>query len=152
MLGTETRRVAFTSGATESLNLFFRAFLRRGDRVVTTATEHSSVVRPLLALRDDRDLAVEVVPCDTTGQVDPDDVHRALVAAPETRLVVLCHGSNVTGAIQDAASIVELAHGTGARVLLDASQTAGVLDLATGADARRGSAFSPSARTCAWRP
>src|ERR1043166_9132228 len=46
LVGMPAERVAFTSGCTESINLFLRGFLRPGDRVLTTAFEHSSVVRP----------------------------------------------------------------------------------------------------------
>ena len=46
-------RVAFGSGATEALNLALRALLGPRDTVLTTAFEHSSVVRPLRALRHD---------------------------------------------------------------------------------------------------
>ena len=51
LAGVAAARVAFTSGATESLNLALRAVLRPGDAVLTTVFEHSSVVRPLLALQ-----------------------------------------------------------------------------------------------------
>ncbi len=50
LCGVPAERAAFTSGATESINLFLRAFLRPGDRVLTTAFEHASVARPLAAL------------------------------------------------------------------------------------------------------
>src|SRR5262245_56954035 len=64
LVGLPAARVAFTSGATESLNLFLRAFLQPGDAVLTTAFEHSSVVRPLVQLARERDLHLQVLPPD----------------------------------------------------------------------------------------
>ncbi|MBK8976752.1 MAG: aminotransferase class V-fold PLP-dependent enzyme [Planctomycetes bacterium] len=128
LCGRSADRIAFTSGATESLHLLFTALLRDGDRVVTTATEHSSVARPLARHRDSGAGTVDIVPCDPHGRVDPGDVERALRAAP-TRLLAINHASNVTGAVQDAAALLALARAHGALSLLDASQTAGVLPL-----------------------
>jgi selenocysteine lyase/cysteine desulfurase len=139
LIGVPAARVAFTSGATESLNLALRALLRRGDAVVTTAFEHSSVVRPLLALAAERALRLEVVPPTPAGGLSVDAV-RDVIAAVRPRLVVLTHASNVTGAVLDAAAVCELARRAGAASLLDVSQTAGVLDLRVGADLTAGSA------------
>ncbi|MGA1608605.1 MAG: aminotransferase class V-fold PLP-dependent enzyme [Planctomycetota bacterium] len=126
-------RVAFTSGATDALDLALHGCLRPGDRVVTTAAEHSSVVRPLVELRTSLGLELEVVPCDTAGVVDPETIARAL-RGRATRLVVLNHASNVTGAVQDAGAVARMAHEHGALLLLDASQTAGARPLDVGAD------------------
>jgi cysteine desulfurase/selenocysteine lyase len=133
LCGVPTDRVAFTSGATDALHLALHGILRPGDRVVTTATEHSSVVRPLVELREPLGLDVRVVPCDATGTVDPADIERAVRERP-TRLVAMNHASNVTGAVQDADACARIAHGQGALLLLDASQTAGARPLTVGAD------------------
>ena len=134
MCGVPTHRVAFTSGATESLNLFLDGFLRDGDGVLTTALEHSSVVRPLVHLAEARDLHVEVLAPGPDGRVDPDQFATAL-AKREFRLVAFSHGSNVLGSVLDATSICEDARNQGCTTLVDASQTAGLLDLDVGADA-----------------
>ena len=139
MCGVPPSHCAFTSGATESLNLVLSAILREGDRVVTTAIEHASAARPLVALRTRRGLDLEVVPCDAFGRLDPDAVARSLRSAP-TRLLVVNHGSNVTGSVSDVRPMIEAAHAEGAMVVLDASQTVGVFDTALGADLVIGSA------------
>lgn len=131
--GVPAERVAFCSGATEGLNLVLRALLRPGDRVVTTAFEHSSMVRPLLALQRERGLAVDVVPPTAEGDLDPSAVASALRAAP-TRLLAFSHASNVTGAVFDAVTLCGLARSSGALSLVDACQTAGHLPLTVGAD------------------
>lgn len=134
LCGMPADRVAFTSGATEALNLFLRAFLRPGDRVLTTAFEHSSVARPLVALQRERGLQLEVLPPGADGGLGADTV-RAALDAFRPRLLAFTHASNVTGLVLDAAALCELARARGCRTLLDASQTAGVLPLAVGADA-----------------
>ncbi|MBM3962747.1 MAG: aminotransferase class V-fold PLP-dependent enzyme, partial [Planctomycetes bacterium] len=122
LCGVTADRVAFCSGATEGLNLALRALLRHGDRIVTTAFEHSSVVRPLLVLARDRACVVRIVAPARDGGIATADVAAALAEAP-TALLALNHASNVTGAVVDAAACCALARAVGARTLLDASQT-----------------------------
>jgi cysteine desulfurase/selenocysteine lyase len=133
LCGVAGDRVAFCSGATEGLNLCLRALLRPGDRVVTTAFEHSSVARPLLAIARERGCSLRIVTPDGDGCIGVDAVAAALAEAP-TSLLALNHASNVTGALVDAAACCAAAAKAGARSLLDACQTAGLLPIDVGAD------------------
>jgi len=133
LTGCAADRVAFVSGATEGLNLALRALLRPGARVLTTAFEHSSVVRPLRALQHERDLRIRVLPPGADGGLHADAVAAALAAEPAD-LLVFTHASNVTGACLPAAAFCDLARAHGAATLLDASQTAGLVDVRAGAD------------------
>jgi cysteine desulfurase / selenocysteine lyase len=119
----EPNRVIFTNSGTDSLNTAVLGIVRPGDHVVTTVCEHNSVLRPLRFLSDEANVAVTYVPCDSEGFVSPDDVRRAL--KPNTRLVAVIHGSNVTGAIQPVAEIGQIVHEHGAFFLIDAAQTLG---------------------------
>lgn len=132
LLGTDARHVAFVSGATEGLNLALRAVLRPGDTVLTTDLEHASVVRPLVALAHERALRIERLGLDARLGVDLEEAAAALARRPA--VFVFTHASNVTGAVVDAANLVKLARAAGVTTLLDASQTAGYLDLRVGAD------------------
>lgn len=133
LTGTTAARVAFHSGATEGLNLVLRALLRPNDRVLTTAFEHSSVARPLMALQRERNLQVQVLPPAADGSLSIDGL-AAAVRAMRPSVLVLTHASNVTGAVVDAAAAVAIARGAGCVSVLDASQTAGLLDLRVDAD------------------
>ena len=119
-------RVIFTLNATHALNTAILGILRPGQRVVTSGMEHNAVMRPLRAL-EKKGVIVDVVPSRSDGSVSLEDFHEALRGG--ARLVVLNHASNVTGTIAPAAEIARLAHSAGALVLLDAAQTAGVLNI-----------------------
>jgi cysteine desulfurase family protein len=123
----DPRQIIFTASCTDSLNLALHGWLRRGDHVVATAAEHNSVLRPLRELVERRQIVVTRVPCDRDGRVDPDDIRRAL--RPATRLVALVHASNVTGTVQPAREIGQIARAHGAALLIDAAQTIGHLPL-----------------------
>lgn len=122
---SDPRRIVLTFNGTDALNLALYGLLRPGDHVVTSVCEHNSVLRPLAALRDRRQVAVTYVPADRAGRVDPDDIRRA--CTPRTRLIALVHASNVTGTIQPAEAVGQIAREAGAYFLLDAAQTLGYL-------------------------
>ncbi len=119
-------RMIFTSNATEAINLALKGFLSPGDHVVTSSMEHNAVARPLEALRA-RGVGVTKVPTPPERGLDPAAVEAALL--PETKLVVVCHASNVAGTINPIAEIGELCRRRGIAFLVDAAQTAGCLPI-----------------------
>ena len=123
----DPNQIIFTSGATEALNLVIRGFEFTGCHIVTTTTEHNSVIRPLKDLEASGRIALSLVPCDDQGRIDPEDVANAL--EPNTRAIVVNHCSNVTGTVLDIRSICDLAHDAKALAIVDASQSAGVYDI-----------------------
>lgn len=132
LCGCTPQEVFFTGGATHSLNAaIFGLKVPARAHVVTTATEHNSVLRPLNRLERDGRIRLSVVACDEHGLVDPTDVERA--AVPGTVAVVLNHCSNVTGAIQDVDAVATICARRGSLLLLDCAQSAGAVDLAVSA-------------------
>jgi selenocysteine lyase/cysteine desulfurase len=93
---------------------------------VTTHLEHNSTLRPLWHLQD-RGVQVDWVDFDGRGYVDPDDVVSRL--RPNTRAVVMNHGSNVIGTVQAVAPIGRACRERGIPLVLDVAQTAGMMEL-----------------------
>ncbi len=118
--------ISFTRNATHALNQAILGVVRPGDRVVTTAVEHNSVMRPLRYL-ERSGVELTVVPCAPDGRIDPEDVRRALQDG--ARLVVATHASNVLGTLQPIEVLGRLAREAGALFLVDAAQTAGVVPI-----------------------
>lgn len=121
------QRVLFTFNGTDSLNLALHGLLRPGDHVVTTDVEHNSVLRPLSDLARRQQVEVSYLPPGPNGILAIEDLAAALRLT--TRLVAVSHVSNVTGAIQPIAEMAALARLHGARVLIDAAQSAGHLPI-----------------------
>ena len=119
--------VAFTANSTEALNIAIHGLVRPGDHVLSTDLEHNSVLRPLYRLRDERGVALDFVPADRQGCIDYADLERLL--RPETRAIVCTHASNLTGDAVDLARVGALAHAHGVLLVVDASQSAGVLPI-----------------------
>ena len=119
--------IVFTFSGTDSLNLCILGTVKQGDKVVVTAAEHNSVLRPLSHLRQERGIEIEYVSCDEQGVADLDSAKK--IITPGTSLVVASHASNVTGAIQPITELGEIANATGAKFLVDAAQTTGHLTI-----------------------
>lgn len=146
----DTERIFFASSATDALNKLLpgivagvgadrRARLKSAPTcvhppvTVVSQTEHNSVLRPvynnpLLSSN------VSVVPCDRQGYVTPEAVEHVLQQFSQStqsalRIFVLNHCSNVTGAVQDAKAIGEIAHRHGFLFVLDVSQSAGCVPI-----------------------
>lgn len=115
-------RIVFTMNATESLNLALQGILSPGDHVITSSMEHNSVMRPLRAL-EAQGVEITVVQCSEQGFINPDDVDK--VIEPHTQMIVLNHGSNVTGSLAPVEEIGSIARESGLFFALDAAQTAG---------------------------
>ncbi len=120
-------RLCFGLNATDALNLIIFGLLSRGDHVVTTALEHNSVIRPVNHLVRDAGVRATYVPFDGTGFVDPEDIRRAL--QPDTKLVIVTHGSNVLGTVQPIGEIGKTCREQGVVFAVDTAQTAGVIPI-----------------------
>ena len=112
--------VILTPGATWGLNMAIKGFLRPGDHCLVSSMEHNAVMRPLLQLEG---VEFDRIPCSREGLLDPADIEPMI--HPNTRLLVMAHGSNVCGSVQDAAAVGEICARHGIAFVLDAAQTAG---------------------------
>ncbi|KNZ69704.1 cysteine desulfurase [Thermincola ferriacetica] len=119
-------RVAFTSNATEAINIALKGLLQPGDHVVTTSMEHNSVVRPLKVL-EKKGIEYTEVTCSREGFLDVGKLTEAL--KPNTKCIVMTHASNVTGTLMPVAEVGKIAKAKGITFMVDAAQTAGVYDI-----------------------
>ncbi len=112
--------VILTPGNTYGLNFLIKGYLRPGDHVIVSSMEHNAVMRPLLQMPE---VSFDRVQANREGFIDPDDIH-ALIR-PNTKLILMAHGSNVSGSVQDAEAFGAIAARYGIPFALDGAQTAG---------------------------
>ena len=89
-------RIIFTLNATDAINMALQGMLKPSDHVVTSRMEHNAVTRPLAYL-EDAGVRVTKVETDPAKGADPEAVRAAI--CDDTKLVVMSHASNVTGAL-----------------------------------------------------
>jgi cysteine desulfurase len=123
---SDPREILFTSGATESDNLAIKGATPAGDHVVTAATEHPAVLEPCEDL-ERRGVAVSVLPVDSQGIVDPEEVARAITE--RTALVSIMAANNEIGVLQPLAEIGRICRERGVPFHTDAAQAVGKIPL-----------------------
>src|SRR5919197_2716650 len=122
LLGCRSSEVVFTSGGTEADNLAIFGTVAAGDHVITSTIEHHAVLNACKHLESEG-CTVTYVPVDGRGQVDLEDVRRAL--KPSTRLITIMMANNETGVLQPVEEIGRIASEAGICFHTDAVQAAG---------------------------
>ena len=126
---TPTREVIFTRNATEAINVVARGFpFREGAAVLTTDREHNSNLCPWQDLEAEGRIRHLWLDRGCGDDFDLSELDRILEREP-VELVSMVHVSNLDGSELPAAAVIERAHAHGARVLLDAAQSAGHLPI-----------------------
>ena len=117
------QEVIFTRGTTEGINLVassYGSLLEDGDEIILTVMEHHANIVPWQLLQQRKKITIKVVPITPDGSLDI-DVYRSLFT-DRTRLVSVCHVSNVLGTVNPIAEIIRIAHQNGAVAVIDGAQ------------------------------
>lgn len=123
--------IIFTRGTTESINLiaysFGKAFLKPGDEIIISEIEHHSNIVPWQIACEDRGCILKVIPCNEKGELLLDEYAKLL--NEKTKIVAVNHVSNALGTLNPIKKIAQMAHAAGAKILIDAAQSAPHLPL-----------------------
>ncbi len=115
--------IIFTRGTTEGINLVassFGSFMENGDEIILTAMEHHANIVPWQLLGSRKRIGLRVVPVRPDGSLDLDQYRNLF--SERTRLVAVCHVSNVLGTVNPIQEMVDYAHSMGVPVLVDGAQ------------------------------
>lgn len=134
--GESPDHVVFTLNTTDALNTAIHGLIHpqaKRRHVITCHLDHNSVLRPFNELVR-RGVAEQTrIECDPIdGRVDPNDIREAI--RPDTGLVAIVHGSNVTGTLQPIGEIGRVCREHAVPFLVDAAQTLGHVPLNVQAD------------------
>jgi len=115
----------FTQNATDALNLLIHGFVKKTGKpfhAIATELDHNSVLRPLSSQEQDGRISLSMVPF-TDNKVSLAAIKEAIRS--ETRLVVMTHGSNVLGSVQEIKPIAEYLRKNDIFFIVDGAQTTG---------------------------
>lgn len=114
----------FVRGATEAINLVAQSWGRQNigkdDEIILSWLEHHANIVPWQRLAEEQGAKLRVIPVDDSGQIRLDEFGKLLNS--KTKLVAFTHVSNALGTITPAKQIIDSAHASGAKVLLDGAQ------------------------------
>ncbi len=117
--------IVFVRGATEAINLIAKSWgaqnIGEGDEIVVSNLEHHANIVPWQQLAAAKGAKLRVIPVDDTGQILLDEYRRLL--NDRTKIVAVTQVSNALGTVTPIKEIVEMAHGVGAKALVDGAQS-----------------------------
>jgi cysteine desulfurase/selenocysteine lyase len=120
--------IIFTRNTTEGINLVARCFdFKKGDVVLTTDREHNSNLAPWHLMKGLKGIGHKIVPSNEDHTFNLKAFEELM--GKEVKLVSMVHTSNLEGYTIPAKEIIKIAHDHGAKVMLDASQSAAHSDL-----------------------
>ncbi|MBR9680765.1 MAG: cysteine desulfurase [Candidatus Altiarchaeota archaeon] len=119
-LNTKPENVIYVKNATEGLN-FASAMIdfSKGDKVLTSVTEHHSNLLPWLLLKK-QGVIVDFVDIDENGKLNMDEL---VEKAKGAKVMAFSHASNVIGTINPVSEISKIAREVGAISVIDAAQS-----------------------------
>ena len=116
--------IVFTSGTTMSVNLvascFGEAFVREGDEIIVSVSEHHSNIVPWQMLCARKKAVLKVLEIDESGALQVDSLEKLI--SQRTKIIAIAHISNVLGLVNPVQEIVRTAHRHGIPVLVDGAQ------------------------------
>ncbi|MDP4209491.1 MAG: cysteine desulfurase [Bacteroidota bacterium] len=119
-----SQEIIFTSGTTGSINAvafsFGELYVRPGDEIIVSGMEHHSNIIPWQMMCDRKGAKLRVIPFTDEGELMLDEYKKLL--SNKTRLVAVNQASNSLGTVNPIKEIIDLAHGVGAKVLIDGAQ------------------------------
>ncbi len=121
----EKEEIVFTSGATESLNVIIKGFLKNylkaQDEILTTKAEHASLVLPLFSIVKQNGAVIKYIDLDANLKVTLDNIKKGITK--KTKAIVISHVTNVLGDIRPIKEICKYAHKLGIIVVVDGAQS-----------------------------
>ncbi len=118
------KEIVFVRGTTEAINLVAqshgRANVGKGDEILVTTLEHHANIVPWQMLCAETGAVLRPIPITEMGEVDL--AAYAQMLSPRVKFVSLAHVSNVLGTVVPVQEMTAMAHGVGARVLVDGAQ------------------------------
>ncbi|MDE7408060.1 MAG: cysteine desulfurase [Muribaculaceae bacterium] len=118
-----TSEIIFTRGTTEALNLVASSmsdFFDNGDEIILTVMEHHANIVPWQLIGRRKRISLKVVPINAAGELDLAKYRDMFT--DHTRMVAVCHVSNVLGTVNPVKEMIAYAHSLGVPVLIDGAQ------------------------------
>ncbi len=122
LINAQSSEIIFTSGGTEANNLALLgvAFRDKEKKIITSKTEHPSVLNPCRQL-EEQGVEVHYLDVDGLGRIDMDDLETQITES--TALISLQHANSETGVLQDIKRVSEIARNKGVLFHTDAVQS-----------------------------
>ncbi len=119
------KEVVFTSGTTMSINMivfgYMRKFLKKGDEVLLTKSEHASNVLPWIKLAEEIGIVIKYMDLDSEYALTVDNVLKSI--SDKTKVISIAHVTNVIGDVRDINAIGQICREKNILFCVDGAQS-----------------------------
>ena len=123
----DEKEIIFTKGTTNSINMvvfgFMKYYLKEGDEVLITRSEHASNFLPWIELEKEIGIKVKFIELDSNLEVTISNLEKAIT--PKTKVISLAHITNVVGDVRNVEEIGKICKDKGIIFVVDAAQSIG---------------------------
>ncbi|MGD9281240.1 MAG: aminotransferase class V-fold PLP-dependent enzyme, partial [Desulfobacterales bacterium] len=128
LLNCDPDEIAFVENATRAWDMVFYAIpFKSGDRILTTQSEYASNYLAFLQVAKQKDLKINVVPNDASGQISTDALEEMI--DEDVKLIAITHVPTQGGLINPAEAVGQIAGKHNILYLLDACQSVGQMPI-----------------------
>jgi len=117
--------IIFTSNTTDSLNTiingFFGYYLKEGDEVILTKSEHASNILPWLILKFQKGIVLKYASLNENNELTLESVKKEITK--KTKVISIAEITNVVGDLRPIKEITSIAHKHGIYVIVDGAQS-----------------------------
>ena len=118
-------QIVFTYNTTDSINKvinsYFKYNLSSGDEVLTTKSEHASMILPWFELKKLNNININYIDLTNDYKLTLDNIKKRVT--DKTKVISIAHVTNVIGDVRPIKEIIEYAHQNNIIVLIDAAQS-----------------------------
>ncbi len=118
--------ILLTENATFALNFAIKSLVNKDDHIITSTTEHNSILRPLYQTGAD----ISFVDFDENYEIKYQSLPKLL--RKNTKFLVINSASNLLGDVKDLDRIYDFARENDLIMLVDSSQSLGLIDIDMG--------------------
>lgn len=121
----------YPKNTTEAISMVIQGLpFKEGDEIIGTNVDHLASYLPILRLMKQRGIKFQLIKADPHGWIDVKEFKKLITK--KTRLIIVCHASNIYGTILNAKAICALARENGVLTMVDAAQTVGRMPVDAG--------------------
>ena len=121
----DSSEVVFTSGTTMSINMvvfgFMKKYLKAGDEVLLTKSEHASNILPWIRLSEEIGIVLKYMDLNDAYELTIESVEKSI--SEKTKVISIAHVTNVVGDVRDIEKIGQICKDRGIYFNVDGAQS-----------------------------
>jgi cysteine desulfurase/selenocysteine lyase len=128
---TSSKEIIFVRGATEAINLiansYVKPLLKKNDEIIISQMEHHANIVPWQMICEEKKAKLKIIPMDNNGELIIKEFDK--IINEKTKFISVNHVSNSLGTINPIRKIIQIAHQSNIKIMIDGAQAVQHLEI-----------------------